>query len=588
MSGTSNKMLMEGFEWHSSHNHYESLTRLLPLLSHFGVTSLWLPPGCKAMNLDGNGYDIYDLWDLGEFDQQGRRRTKWGDIEQLTSLIKKAAEVQIDIIWDAVLNHKAGAEATEEVWAVEVDEQDRRVEICPPKKIEAWLRFSYPGRQQADTSHSKMQWRAEHFNGTDYEHREHKKAIFKLIDPPGPDTLTPPRGLFQKIRQSAKKRPGATIPSRSTKIAPPRRPGKGWSEDADDLDGNDDFLMFSNIDYTHPEVRRDVLNWGTWMIDSIGVDGFRLDGARHISYSFMREWIGSIGKAQREKTGKEAFVVAEFWTGEVQRITKWLDAVKQPSGGPRVYAFDAPLFYNFANLSDAISKASHPKSTPNRSPLVRPAAIETPDLRTLLRNSLLAARPDQTATLITNHDTQPGQALATPIDSRLKLLFYAFILLRKDGLPCLFWGDLFGTQGPLSESPVGVSREAFNVEGTARRSLLAELMMCRKLFAFGPQQDYWTSPSCIGWTRAGDSSHPGCVVVLSIQPRVVNTIQMQIGKPGERWFDVLGYAPEDVLIDRKGSGLFSAHGPGISVFVRRDSPGADKFPVLLDFGLLDG
>ncbi len=75
------------------------------------------------MNLQGNGYDIYDLWDLGEFDQKGRRSTKWGSREELHVLINKAHELGVDVIWDTVLSHKAGADATEEVWAVEVDKE---------------------------------------------------------------------------------------------------------------------------------------------------------------------------------------------------------------------------------------------------------------------------------------------------------------------------------------------------------------------------------------------------------------------------------------------------------------------------------
>ena len=43
-----------------------------------------------------------------------------------------------------------------------------------------------------------------------------------------------------------------------------------------------------------------------------------------------------------------------------------------------------------------------------------------------------------------NHDTQPYQALEAPIEPFFKPLAYALILLRFDGYPCIFYGDLYG------------------------------------------------------------------------------------------------------------------------------------------------
>jgi len=40
-------------------------------------------------------------------------------------------------------------------------------------------------------------------------------------------------------------------------------------------------------------------------------------------------------------------------------------------------------------------------------------------------------------------------------------------------------------------------------------------MHARKEFAHGPSQDYFESPSCIGFVRMGDASHGGCVVLIS-------------------------------------------------------------------------
>ena len=62
---------------------------------------------------NGNGYGIYDLYDLGEFDQKGSVATKFGTKDDLLSLSRKAKELGIDLLSDAVLNHNAGADNKE-------------------------------------------------------------------------------------------------------------------------------------------------------------------------------------------------------------------------------------------------------------------------------------------------------------------------------------------------------------------------------------------------------------------------------------------------------------------------------------------
>lgn len=453
--------------------------------------------------------------------------------------------------------------------------------------------------------YSSMKWEAKHFNGTDWDQRAEKHAIYKIIDDPAtyprPDpqpptatsgnTLASPRSsrfssFLQRFTSSERAlKQQARRPQDQAKVTHPKRPGKGWAEDVDGEHGNNDYLLFSNIDYAHPEVREDILNWGKWMVEDTGIDGFRLDAAQHISYGFIKEWIRKTNAAKMEKTGSEAFFVGEIWTGEVPRITKWIDSVQDPSSRPNVRAFDAPLLYKFSHLSESIrqcraTKGVRSKATAESKHTKTPPE---PDLRTLLRNTLLEQRPGSAVTVVTNHDTQPGQASYTPMTAQLKPLFYAFTLLREAGLPCVFWGDLYGTHGPHAEEAVGL--------GEGSRSLLAELMMCRKLFAYGEQRDYFDLSSCIGWTRAGtDNRHAGCAVVLSIdmQSKGLSVKKMKIGRPGEVWRDVLQNVRDETCIDEEGYGAFLAGSMGVSVFVKKDTVGVEKFPVGLDTDVYGG
>jgi alpha-amylase len=87
----------------------------IPELAKTGFTSLWLPPAHKAANLAGTsmGYDPYDYYDLGEYDQKGGIPTWYGTKDELLALIRDAHAHGLGVIADMVFNHNSGADATE-------------------------------------------------------------------------------------------------------------------------------------------------------------------------------------------------------------------------------------------------------------------------------------------------------------------------------------------------------------------------------------------------------------------------------------------------------------------------------------------
>lgn len=134
--------MMQFFEWYCPGGgvHWKKFADETPRLASMGITAAWLPPPTKGSNPEGTGYDIYDLWDLGEFDQKGEKRTKWGDKETLLAAIKKAKDAGIITYIDAVLNHKAGADETEEFMATMVDENDRTKLVGDMHNIKGWTK----------------------------------------------------------------------------------------------------------------------------------------------------------------------------------------------------------------------------------------------------------------------------------------------------------------------------------------------------------------------------------------------------------------------------------------------------------------
>ena len=120
---TENYTMIQFMEWYvpDDHKHWQRLLKALPELKNTGVDNVWLPPACKASSPSGNGYDIYDLYDLGEFDTKGSVGTKWGTKKELLEIAKKSDDLGMGIYFDAVLNHKAAADNTETCRVVKVD-----------------------------------------------------------------------------------------------------------------------------------------------------------------------------------------------------------------------------------------------------------------------------------------------------------------------------------------------------------------------------------------------------------------------------------------------------------------------------------
>ena len=69
-----NGVMMQYFHWYNpaDGNLWNQLAESAKDLAKIGVTSLWLPPAYKGTGGGMDvGYGVYDIFDLGEFDQKG-------------------------------------------------------------------------------------------------------------------------------------------------------------------------------------------------------------------------------------------------------------------------------------------------------------------------------------------------------------------------------------------------------------------------------------------------------------------------------------------------------------------------------------
>ena len=113
-----------------------------------GIDMVWLPPAYKgAAGSRSVGYDVYDTYDLGEFDQKGSTATKYGTREAYLKAVKGLQKAGVEVYTDIVLNQMMGADGTEEVAAEENAGNNRELELRDDFKILAWTKFLFPGRK---------------------------------------------------------------------------------------------------------------------------------------------------------------------------------------------------------------------------------------------------------------------------------------------------------------------------------------------------------------------------------------------------------------------------------------------------------
>lgn len=132
-----NGVMFQAFEWYLGNdgNLYNRLKAEGRYLAEIGITGVWLSPAFKGISSSDVGYGNYDYWYLGEFSTKGSVRTKYGRKEEIIACVKEVHLRGIQVYGDMVFNHKGGADFPETFLGVEVDENNRNIEIEEQVKI---------------------------------------------------------------------------------------------------------------------------------------------------------------------------------------------------------------------------------------------------------------------------------------------------------------------------------------------------------------------------------------------------------------------------------------------------------------------
>ena len=297
-----NGVMMQYFHRHlkATDNLWQQVAQEAQPLAAVGFTALWLPPAFKgATGIEDDGYGVYDLYDLGEFEQKGSIRTKYGNRQDYLNAIDRLHHYQLQVYADAPLHQRLGGDHPERVPVIPYQPSDLTNPSGEQRDFKNPTHFAFPGRQG---KYSDFEWHWWHFSAfTDNDRDSDYQWVYRFEDKVFDDDI-------------AQQSPNVPRP------------------------------LGYEVDFQNLDVQREIEHWGNWFLETTQVDGFRLAATKKSSTGYFPRWIDALEK----HSGKQLFVVGSYWQENVSALHWYLDTV-----GGQISLFDVPLHNNFHQASRA-------------------------------------------------------------------------------------------------------------------------------------------------------------------------------------------------------------------------------------------
>ncbi len=202
-----------------------------------------------------------------------------------------------------------------------------------------------------------------------------------------------------------------------------------------------DYLFYSyfgshmpDLNYDNPKLREEVFKIGRFWFAEVGIDGLRLDAARHIfpeerARESQNWWVYFLSEMRKVK--KDAYLVGEVWT-TTDKVAPYLKSI--------------PALFNF-DLASAIRKVVNEEQAADS------LAIKLKKTETIYT----AVNPDFIdATFLSNHDQ--NRIMSSLNNDMDKARMAAALLFTLPGSPYLYYGEEIGMRG---KKPDELIREPF-------------------------------------------------------------------------------------------------------------------------------
>ena len=262
--------------------------------------------------------------------------------------------------------------------------------------------------------------------------------------------------------------------------------------------GND----FNTYDTT---VQGRLKRWGTWLSNTIGFDGYRLDFVRGFQTGMVSTWVNNLPL----KSGAQRFIVGEYFTTYKYRLKNWVNDLA--ALGSDVDVFDFPLKSTLTDMANGTG-ASFNMTWLNNAGMVRD-------------NGGDAISGTSVVTFIDNHDTGKESDKWVNKDWRMA---YAYILFAE-GRPCLFYPHYYGvTQVDNNNSAITTAAPSSLKTDINKMMLIRRTYLDGSMIVLTQQGNPVTEPSPNGTTtfagdtynvyiarRQGNATKSGAILVIN-------------------------------------------------------------------------
>ena len=257
--------------------HWTTIEDRMADIFQAGYGAMWLPPPGRADNGDFSvGYDVYDRFDLG----RPRNETLYGTASSLKTLVSKAHQASVNIYTDLILNHAGFSDLST------VDDQGTPSETDDVTFAESGgypgLAITLPNDIDGDF-HSSFE--SGDLNGrlSNLVDIAQEKSYQFIRHPIGANPDNIPAGTTPAFGRLA----NAPDPN-NARFYPDQALG-ATQLDVDPDPNNEFFITRYDFNTATPldgdpvleTAEQLTLRHAQWMVQEIGVDGFRIDAAKH-------------------------------------------------------------------------------------------------------------------------------------------------------------------------------------------------------------------------------------------------------------------------------------------------------------------
>src|SRR6478609_6515679 len=240
--------------------NWDELNAKIPEIAEAGYTSLWLPPPAKAGSVYSVGYDIFDPFDLGDINQRGTIRTRYGTKAELLQVVETAHRFGLRVYFDNIMNHRG--------FDVPGYNSSAPTNLYPGLTVQ-----DFHLRRQADGTYRNWDNISDWGNEWQIQHRS-LSGLLDIANESG--AINENFGLVEgntTNKISFLRQPGSNSYYMDTNlpvIAGPWRPFNG-----------------ANGDPIVEDVNSYLIRAAMWMMNETKCDGFRLDAVKHTPAAFF-------------------------------------------------------------------------------------------------------------------------------------------------------------------------------------------------------------------------------------------------------------------------------------------------------------